>query len=37
MFVIKQILKQVQEEQNQKYVNVPTTEIADETNPNGKK
>ena len=36
-YVIKQILKQVQDEQNQQNVNVPTAAIADETNTNRKK
>ena len=36
-YVIKQILKQVQDEQNQQNVNVPTSAIADETNTNRKK
>ena len=36
-YVIKKILKQVQDEQNQQNVNVPTAAIADETNTNRKK
>ena len=36
-YIIKQILKQVQDEQNQQNVNVPTSDIADETNANRKK
>ena len=36
-YVIKQILKQVQDQQNQQNVNVPTAAIADETNTNRKK
>ena len=36
-YVIKQILKQVQDEQNQQNVNVPTAAIADEINTNEKK
>ena len=36
-YVIKQILEQVQDEQNQQNVNVPTAAIADETNTNRKK
>ena len=35
--VIKQILKQVQHEQDQQNVNIPTAVIAEETNNNGKK
>ena len=36
-YITKQILKQIQDEQNQQNVNVPTAVIADETNANGKK
>ena len=36
-YVIKQILKQVQDEQNQQNANVPIAAAADETNTNGKK
>ena len=36
-YVIKQILKQVQDEQNQQKVNVPTAAIANKTNTNRKK
>ena len=36
-YVIKQILKQVQDEQNQQNVNVLTASIADKTNTNRKK
>ena len=36
-YVIKQILKQVQDEQNQQIVNVPIAARTDETNTNGKK
>ena len=36
-YVIKQILKQVQNEQNQQKVNVPTAAIANKTNTNRKK
>ena len=36
-YVIKQVLKQVQDEQNQQNVNVPTPAIADETNTNKKR
>ena len=36
-YVIKQILKQVQNEQNQQNVNVPTAAVADETNTKKKK
>ena len=36
-YVIKQILKLVQEEQIQQNVNIPTAAIADETNTNRKK
>ena len=36
-YVIQQILKQVQDEQNQQNVNIPTAVTADETNANRKK
>ena len=36
-YIIKQILKQVQDEQNQQNVNVPAAAIADETNITGRK
>lgn len=36
-YVIKQILKQIQHEQNQQSVNVPTAAIANKANTNGKK
>ena len=36
-YVIKQILKQIQDEQSQQNVNVPNAAIADETNINRKK
>ena len=36
-YVIKQVLKHVQDEQNQQNVNVPIAAITDEANTNGKK
>ena len=36
-YVIKQILKQIQHEQNPQNVNVPTAAIIDGSNTNGKK
>ena len=36
-YVIQQILKQVEDEQNQKNVNIPTAVTADEKNANRKK
>ena len=36
-YVIKQILKQIQNEQNQQNIDVPKAAVADETNTNRKR